>query len=1318
MSPDRTDESDQPDQPRGTAASRRRIGEIFVERGFVDETELDEALKAQKETGQPLGEVLIGRGTLSRLDLASALAEQWAGLEKLRPPSPKRVEGWQQVAPVEHAAAAAQGATRTNDAQSPGPALDAALAEAVTELSDRIAAVEANGAPAASADTLAAAIETLTVRLDGIEGGLVVGRSDSVADEIGALRDALSELRERLAEPEARLGLVEGRVNELESDRSALDGIRSRLAALEKRIAEQASRDDLDGVTGELTTRLDGLDARLEVAATGARSGLDAVLETLAGVQDRIDAVEASPQTGEHDHAEIAALQARLEEIAGASSAAGALAERLEALEAAGSATPWRDELSGLQARLDELNAAGAAATDLAERLVAMEAAVGATPWRAEVSALQARLDELAVGAVDDGLAERLAAVEAATPWRDEVSALQARLEQLATSGGAVEHLDERLASLESAGAATPWRDEIAALQPRVDELASSVAASVDSLGERLAAIEASSLAAPRREEIAALQTRLQELAASGVAVDGVVERLTALEGRDPGAAWRDEIAALQPRVDELASSVAASVDSLGERLAAIEASSLAAPRREEIAALQTRLQELAASGVAVDGVVERLTALEGRDPGASWRDEIAALQERVDALGAGATAADGLAERLAAVEATTLERPWRAELSRLADEFGVRLDGLGERLAEAGGTGPEVDDLRTGLDRLEARLAGTAAADHGHEEIAALQVRLEELVAARPPDELIQRLSAVETVALERPWRAELHRLAEEVGARLDGLTGRLDEADGTDHEQLEQLRAALEALAKRQEQTARADHGHAEFAALESRLEALAPGTAVDDLTKRLAAVEAARAATPWRADLAALAARLDDVGADLARVPREEVAALRTDLDALREAAGDAERGAVSRLAELSKRLDDIARATAELQAAAEAGASAVDRSELERVELLVEEIGAAAREATRTAESANSRNDELASADAAARESLDAELRRRIDGAAKKLRSDLGAIGSRVDGLTESLSAVAQNALGSQHLDSALAAQETRLTDRLGAYDEAIVMLRRRLEEIAALDGVLGERLSTIEGGLTVRLDETAAALTADAASARDALDALVNRLASVEQHVSATPGALHMLHTELSTLASRVESAEAAARADSGWPDAVETLGSRLGAVEAELAARDDQPTRSRLDELEHRLDAEAAQADERTKVTERALRKGLATLGERLAETESAYTEAGNALRRSIERLGRAIVETDGHLATADDPETQVTRTTGAYVAFAPTPDGYRLIVIDGGMPEVGHTVELDGHESPLVVTRVGASPIPLDDRPCAYLERSGLTPS
>ena len=134
----------------------------------------------------------------------------------------------------------------------------------------------------------------------------------------------------------------------------------------------------------------------------------------------------------------------------------------------------------------------------------------------------------------------------------------------------------------------------------------------------------------------------------------------------------------------------------------------------------------------------------------------------------------------------------------------------------------------------------------------------------------------------------------------------------------------------------------------------------------------------------------------------------------------------------------------------------------------------------------------------------------------------------------------------------------------------------------------------------------------------------------------------------MLRTELTALSERLAAVEStaatAARAGSGWTGAAAAIGKRLSAIEQALETQDD-TVQPRLDQLEHRLETETSQADERTKVTERAIRKGLATLGERLAESESAYTEAGNALRRSIERLGRAIVETDAHLATSDDPE-------------------------------------------------------------------------
>jgi hypothetical protein len=189
---------------------------------------------------------------------------------------------------------------------------------------------------------------------------------------------------------------------------------------------------------------------------------------------------------------------------------------------------------------------------------------------------------------------------------------------------------------------------------------------------------------------------------------------------------------------------------------------------------------------------------------------------------------------------------------------------------------------------------------------------------------------------------------------------------------------------------------------------------------------------------------------------------------------------------------------------------------------------------------------------------------------------------------------------------------------------------------------------------------------------------------------------------------------QAESAAAADRARSAQKEARQSLAdvaARLTAVEEDLATPDGSDVAPRLEELERRLEREASQADERTRATELALRDGLGSLAARLADSEAAYVEAGEGLRRSIERLGRAIVETDDRIAARHEPARTVT--TDGYVAFAPTSEGYRLVTVAGPAPEIGLTVELDGYEEPLRVTRIGASPIPLDERPCAYLDRA-----
>ena len=98
----------------------------------------------------------------------------------------------------------------------------------------------------------------------------------------------------------------------------------------------------------------------------------------------------------------------------------------------------------------------------------------------------------------------------------------------------------------------------------------------------------------------------------------------------------------------------------------------------------------------------------------------------------------------------------------------------------------------------------------------------------------------------------------------------------------------------------------------------------------------------------------------------------------------------------------------------------------------------------------------------------------------------------------------------------------------------------------------------------------------------------------------------------------------------------------------------------------------------------------------------------------GRALRRSIEGLGQAISGADAHLAgvTAASGRQTLGRQT-SYVAFAPTPEGYRLVACDGGAPALGGNVEIPEYEGVLVVTRVGASPLPFDARPCVYLEHA-----
>jgi hypothetical protein len=241
----------------------------------------------------------------------------------------------------------------------------------------------------------------------------------------------------------------------------------------------------------------------------------------------------------------------------------------------------------------------------------------------------------------------------------------------------------------------------------------------------------------------------------------------------------------------------------------------------------------------------------------------------------------------------------------------------------------------------------------------------------------------------------------------------------------------------------------------------------------------------------------------------------------------------------------------------------------------------------------------------------------------------------------------------------------------------AEPDGTTALRARVEELeveAARARTDAERAAAAwrneVGSLAARIDELLGLRHADAQAARAASEQLGERLEEL-----------------------------AALRPDDGGTASGPEAGPELRAELEQVA--------SSVEVLGRRLDEQVAIGEEQARATERAVRKGLASLGKQLTGPEAKIGAEGKGLGRSIERLGAAVVEANARLAD----EVPVPAVDGC-VAFAPTPTGYRLVEIPGPPPELGATVEVEGCESPVVVTRYGRSPLPFDRRPCAYLGR------
>jgi len=76
-----------------SAAKRRRLGDIVLERNMVTPYQLQQALDEQRANGGKLGEVLVELGFITRVELAGVIGQQWDDLRQARglntPPAPK-----------------------------------------------------------------------------------------------------------------------------------------------------------------------------------------------------------------------------------------------------------------------------------------------------------------------------------------------------------------------------------------------------------------------------------------------------------------------------------------------------------------------------------------------------------------------------------------------------------------------------------------------------------------------------------------------------------------------------------------------------------------------------------------------------------------------------------------------------------------------------------------------------------------------------------------------------------------------------------------------------------------------------------------------------------------------------------------------------------------------------------------------------------------------------------------------------------------------------------------------------------------------------
>jgi len=481
---------------------RRRIGDIFVELGFITATQLDAALEVQREKGGRIGEILVMQGSLTRLDLASALAEHW---EPHRFPAPDVRRGRTGLGP------SLVGFGR--DGAVPSLAGDG-QADA-SELEDRLRAAE---------ERLAAVENTAATRETSVP--------PEVVERLRAQEQELARLREDLAA--------------------------SQRAAEEARAGAESAAAALERETGSLAARIDELrELRSADPTQGGeelREGLARVEQLLAGLSafdHRLNALEAHPASDpaelvERVHVHEQALAGLREELA-----ASRRADEEARAGAQSTAASVAHETAALAARIEELrgdlrstdpHALSHATTELSARIDELAKRLDA---QVDASELERRLRSAE---------ERLAAFETAAasheipigPTRggDEQREELGRVEQLQ---GGLSVLDFRLQALETRAQSEPTdlAERLRSQEHEVARLRQEFAARMEEIRSlRSAEPQASALATEQ------LSARIDHLALGLDVQQGhiVATERTLLDGL---SALRTALAALEQRDGE-----------------------------------------------------------------------------------------------------------------------------------------------------------------------------------------------------------------------------------------------------------------------------------------------------------------------------------------------------------------------------------------------------------------------------------------------------------------------------------------------------------------------------------------------------------------------------------------------------------------------------------------------------------------------------------------------------------------------------------------------------------------------------------------------